>query len=95
MPRPTGSSRNTCCVSTGWTRPWPPRARPRPSGLTSYEYWHFLGVLLRRTRDFKAAAEAQQRAVDLNPGHAASKHELAQVLIKQADAEHQRIARQA
>jgi hypothetical protein len=51
-----------------------------------FEYWHFLGVLLRRARDFEGAAQAQRRALALNPAHAASRHELEQVLVKLADA---------
>ena len=58
----------------------------------SYEYRHFLGILLRRAGDFAGAAEAQARALELNPGHAASRHELEQVLIRQADAEARRSA---
>ena len=56
----------------------------------SWEYNHFLGILQRRAGDFAAAAAAQSRALDLNPGHAASRHELEQVLIRQADAEARR-----
>ena len=58
----------------------------------NYEYRHFLGILLRRAGDFAAAAEAQARSLELNPGHAASRHELEQVLIRQADAEARRAA---
>lgn len=57
----------------------------------SWEYNHFLGILQRRAGDFTAAAAAQARALELNPGHAASRHELEQVLIRQADAEARRV----
>ena len=56
----------------------------------TYEYQHFLGILLRRAGDFAAAADAQSRSLALNPGHAASRHELEQVLIRRADAETRR-----
>ena len=66
------------------------RAALPSSAPESYEYQHFLGILLRRAGDFAAAADAQARALELNPGHAASRHELEQVLIRQADAEARR-----
>ena len=56
----------------------------------SYEYQHFLGILLRRAGDLAAAAEAQRRSLALNPGHTPSRYELEQVLIRQADAEARR-----
>jgi tetratricopeptide (TPR) repeat protein len=57
----------------------------------SHEYQHFRGILLRRAGDLAAAADAQRRSLALNPGHTPSRHELEQVLIRQADVE----ARQA
>ncbi len=62
-------------------------ARAAELSPETYEYQHFLGILLRRAGHFGAAASAQARALELNPGHTASRHELEQVLIRKADAE--------
>lgn len=67
-------------------------ARAAELSPDAWEYHHFLGILLRRTGDNAAAAEAQGRSLALNPGHAASRHELEQVLIRQADAEARKVA---
>ncbi len=52
-----------------------------------FEYWHFLGMLLRRTSDFAGAAKAQRRALELNPAHDASRQALDQLLNQTADAD--------
>ena len=46
----------------------------------AHEYWHFLGMLRRRTGDPDRAAEAQLRALELAPDHVGARNELAQAL---------------
>lgn len=41
-----------------------------------HEYWHFLGVVLRRTGDLEGAAAAQARSLELNPTHTPSARSL-------------------
>ena len=53
--------------------------------VTSCEYWHFLGALLRRSADFVGAAEAQRRALALEPGYTAARRELDQLQIRLAE----------
>jgi len=48
-------------------------AESRPD---SAEYWHFLGLALRRAGDPAAAARAQQKVLEITPGDAAAQHEL-------------------
>lgn len=49
------------------------------SRTDSVEYWHFFGVVLRKTGEFDEAADAQARALALDPGHAAAARELDQL----------------
>ena len=49
----------------------------------SHEFWHFLGILRRRTGDFDGAAEAQRQALARAPDHAGAQAELAQINSRQ------------
>ncbi len=46
----------------------------------AHEYWHFLGVVLRRAGRFGEAEAAQLRALEVRPGYDAASRELAQIL---------------
>ena len=46
----------------------------------AHEYWHFLGILRRRTGDSAGAAEAQRRALELAPDQVGARTELAKML---------------
>jgi Tetratricopeptide repeat len=48
----------------------------------AHEYWHFLGILRRRTGDLDGAAAAQNEALRLAPDHAAARRELSQVVAR-------------
>jgi hypothetical protein len=52
----------------------------------AFEYWHFLGVLLRRGGDHARAEVAQRQALELNPAHDASRRELDQLAARRAAA---------
>ena len=54
-------------------------AERRPN---AHEYWHFLGILRRRTGDPAGAAEAQRKALELAPDHLGARAELAQALAR-------------
>ena len=82
-PRPTARSPRTCCARTGSTRRSPPQRAPSSTGRTSHEYWHFLGILRRRTGDLDGAAEAQRQALARAPDHAGAQAELAQIDSRQ------------
>lgn len=56
-------------------------------GVDAFEYWHFLGVLHRNAGNPDRAAEAQARALKLNPDHAASRREAEQLRLRQAGAQ--------
>lgn len=43
----------------------------------AHEYWHFLGILRRRTGDAEGAAQAQRKALELAPDHEGARTELA------------------
>ena len=49
----------------------------------SHEFWHFLGILRRRTGDLDGAAEAQRQALARAPDHAGAQAELAQINSRQ------------
>jgi tetratricopeptide (TPR) repeat protein len=66
-PRPTARSASTCCARTGSRS-----GRPRPRAAVEHrpgsaEFWHFLGVVLRKTGALEEAIAAQERALELDP----------------------------
>jgi hypothetical protein len=50
------------------------------------EYWHFFGIALRKTEAFDEAVAAQERALALDPAHAAAARERDQLLARRAEA---------
>lgn len=48
-------------------------------GPEVFDYWHFLGVVLRRAGDLDGAEAAQARALQIMPGHAGARASLDQI----------------
>ena len=64
----------------------------------NFEYWHFLGVVLRSLGDLEGARDAQAHAVDLNPAHEPSRtclEQIEQALAVQPEAPPASVARSA